>query len=210
LSNSKLIAAYFSTLDGLLQSGDQVQAQQLCCHLKFLSKKATAFSTPAILQFRDEFCGMDVRGEVTYDNQTSLNDLQAHRFDCSVVKAPKIVSTDPLITVNSAQVTPHNWETLSVNTATSGTRIPINVQLPTRVYCMGRLHTTRCHVPSLSAFIITSTISGSLVLMLLTFHMAMVSAVWFCSPLSFPGLVTFESVWFCFLVGAINYPLPAC
>ena len=82
LSYSEFIAV----LDGLLQSGEHVQAQQLCRYLKFLSKKAIAFSTTAILQFDDEFRGMVARGEAAYDDHTSLNDLQAHHFDSSAVK----------------------------------------------------------------------------------------------------------------------------
>ena len=86
LSYSEFKAGYFSILDGLLQSGEHVQAQQLCRYLKFLSKKALAFSTTAILQFDDEFRGMVARGEAAYDDHTSLNDPQAHHFDSSAVK----------------------------------------------------------------------------------------------------------------------------
>ena len=86
LSYSEFIAGYFSILDGLLQSGVHLQAQQLCRYLKFLSKKAIAFTTTAILQFDDEFRGMVARGEAAYDDHTSLNDLQAHHFDSSAVK----------------------------------------------------------------------------------------------------------------------------
>ena len=57
LTYSEFTAGYFSILDGLLQ-GEHAQAQQLCRYLKFLSKKAIAFSTTAILQFDDEFRGM--------------------------------------------------------------------------------------------------------------------------------------------------------
>ena len=86
LSYSEFIAGYFSILDGLLQNGEHVQAQHLCRYLKFLSKKAIAFSTTAILQFDDEFRGMVARGEAAYDDHTSLNDLEAHHFDSSAVK----------------------------------------------------------------------------------------------------------------------------
>ena len=55
--------ASFSILDGLLHGGEHAQAQQLCRYLKFLSKKAIAFSTTAILQFDDEFRGMVARGD---------------------------------------------------------------------------------------------------------------------------------------------------
>ena len=78
LTYSEFTAGYFSILDGLLQGGEHAQAQQLCRYLKFLSKKAIAFSTTAILQFDDEFRGMVARGEAAYDDHTSLNDLQAH------------------------------------------------------------------------------------------------------------------------------------
>ena len=88
LTYSEFTAGYFSILDGLLQGGEHAQAQQLCRYLKFLSKKAIAFSTTAILQFDDEFRGMVARGEAAYDDHTSLNDLQAHHFDSSAVKAP--------------------------------------------------------------------------------------------------------------------------
>lgn len=73
-----------------------------------LSRKAITPSTPAILQIHDKFHGMDMRGEATCDDQSFLNDLQAHRFNCLVVKALKIVSTDPLIGVNSAPLQPGN------------------------------------------------------------------------------------------------------
>jgi len=71
----------------LMQSGEHIQAQMLCRYLKFLSKKSIAFSTSAILQFDDEFRGMIARGEATYDDHPSLNELQAHHFDSSAVKA---------------------------------------------------------------------------------------------------------------------------
>ena len=82
--------------------------------------------------------------------------------------------------------------------------------VPYCVYCEW-LHGTWCHVPSRSTLIMSSAFSGSFVMMLLTFHVGIVSIVQFHSLLSFPGLVIFESVRFCFLVGlwAINYPLPA-
>lgn len=38
-------SCYFSIFDGLLQSGEHVQAQQLCLYMKFLSKKEIVFST---------------------------------------------------------------------------------------------------------------------------------------------------------------------
>ena len=94
LTYSEFTAGYFSILDGLLQGGEHAQAQQLCRYLKFLSKKAIAFSTTAILQFDDEFRGMVARGEAAYDDHTSLNDLQAHHFDSSAVKAPNVRPRD--------------------------------------------------------------------------------------------------------------------
>ena len=94
LTYSEFTAGYFSILDGLLQGGEHAQAQQLCRYLKFLSKKAIAFSTTAILQFDDEFRGMVARGEAAYDDHTSLNDLQAHHFDSSAVKAPHVRPRD--------------------------------------------------------------------------------------------------------------------
>ena len=93
LGYSEFIAGYFSILGGSSQSVDHVQAQQLWRYLKFLSKKAIAFSSPAILQFDDEFRGMVPRGEAAYDDHTYLNELQAHHFEPLAVKAPKIVST---------------------------------------------------------------------------------------------------------------------
>ena len=81
LSYSEFIAGYFSILDGLMQSGEHAQAQMLCRYLNFSSKKSIAFSTSAILQFDDEFRGMVARGEATYDDHSSLNELQAHHFD---------------------------------------------------------------------------------------------------------------------------------
>ena len=136
LSYSEFIAGYFSILDGLLQSGEHLQAQQLCRYLKFLSKKAIAFTTTAILQFDDEFRGMVARGEAAYDDHTSLNDLQAHHFDSSAVKT---TTTRPKIAVVPVQVIPKLVvRSLSANTATSGTRIPITVQgaiTHTRVSC---------------------------------------------------------------------------
>jgi len=50
-----------------IRNGEHVQAQQLCHYLKFLSKKAIAFSTTALLQFDDEFRGMVTRGEAAYE-----------------------------------------------------------------------------------------------------------------------------------------------
>ena len=41
----------------------------------------------AILQFDEEFRGMVERGEATYDNHSSLNELQAHHIDSSAVKS---------------------------------------------------------------------------------------------------------------------------
>ena len=64
-----------------MQSGEHIQAQMLCGYVKFLSKKSIAFSTSAILQFDDEFRGMVARGEATYDDHLSLNELQAHHFE---------------------------------------------------------------------------------------------------------------------------------
>ena len=86
LSYSEFISGYFSILDGLLQCGEHTQAHQLCRYLKFLSKKAIAFSTSAILQFDDEFRGIVARGETSYDDHPSLSDLQAHRFDSWAIK----------------------------------------------------------------------------------------------------------------------------
>jgi len=109
LSYSAFIAGYFSTLNGLLQSVDQVQAQQLCLYLKFSLKKGHHSLYPSYFaNSHDKFHGMDMRGEATCDDQSFLNDLQAHPFNCSVVKAPKIVSTDSLIGVNSAPSQPGN------------------------------------------------------------------------------------------------------
>ena len=76
LSYSEFIAGYFSILDGLVQSGEHTQAQMLCRYLKFFSKKSIAFSTSAILQFDDEF-GIVARGEATYDDHSSFNDLHS-------------------------------------------------------------------------------------------------------------------------------------
>ena len=95
LTYSEFTAGYFSILDGLLQGGEHAQAQQLCHYLKFLSKKAIAFSTTANLQFDDdEFRGMVAHGEAAYDDHTSLNDLQAYHFDFSAVKAPNVRPRD--------------------------------------------------------------------------------------------------------------------
>ena len=87
LSYSEFIAGYFLILGGLMQSGEHTLAQILCRCLKFLSKKSIAFSTSAILQFDDKFCGMVAHGKATYDDHSSLNELQAHHFDSSAVKA---------------------------------------------------------------------------------------------------------------------------
>lgn len=70
-----------------MQNGEHTQAQMLCRYLKFFSKKSIAFSTSAILQFDDEFRGMVARGEATCDDHSTLNELQAHHFDSSAVKA---------------------------------------------------------------------------------------------------------------------------
>ena len=72
-----------------MESGEHVQAQQLC-----LYKKAIASSTQANMQFDNEFRGIIARREEAYNNHTSLNDLQAH-FHSLVVKAPMIVSIRP-------------------------------------------------------------------------------------------------------------------
>ena len=130
LTYSEFTAGYFSILDGLLQCGEHAQAQHLCRYLKFLSKKAIAFSTAAILQFDDEVRGMVGRGEAAYDDHTSLNHLQAHHFDSSAVKAPNVRPRD-----RSRKLAAPS---LSANTATNGTKILITVAdaiTPTRVSC---------------------------------------------------------------------------
>jgi len=63
LSYSEFIAGYFSILDGLLQSGDQVQARQLHRYLKFLY--------PTYFAIREQVG----QGEVAYNNHSCLDDL---------------------------------------------------------------------------------------------------------------------------------------
>jgi len=87
LSSSEFIAVYFSILDGLLQSGDQVQAQQLYSDSKILSKNVIAFSTPPILQFSDQ---SHKERQLTTMTPVSMTSKLTISIDCSVVKAPKI------------------------------------------------------------------------------------------------------------------------
>jgi len=111
----------------------------LCRYLKFLSKKPIAFSTSAILQFDDEFRGMLARGEATYDDQWSLNELQAHHFVSSAVKAS---NSRPR---NRRRPHASHLPTDSLtDIATSGTRIAIAVEGAitfTRVLCATPLST---------------------------------------------------------------------
>ena len=108
---------------------EHTQAQELCRYLKFLSEKATVFSTSAILQFDDEFRGMVARSEANYDHHTSLNDLQAHHFDFSTMKKRS------------------KSRSLSANTATSRMTTLITAQganTHTRVSCVIPRSTALC------------------------------------------------------------------
>ena len=150
LSYSEFIAGYFSILDGLMQNGEHTQAQMLCRYLKFLSKKSIAFSTSAILQFDDEFRGMVARGEATYDDHSSLNELQAHHFDSSAVKASNSRPRDrgrprasPLPTGSSKSFGKHGykWNEDPHNCGGGGGAITL-----TRVSCATPLSTVPCFI----------------------------------------------------------------
>lgn len=122
-----------------MQSREHTQAQMLCRYLKFLSKKPIAFSTSAILQFDDEYRCMVARGEATFDDHWSLNELRAHYFVSSAVKAS---NSRPR---NRGRPHASHLPTDSlVDIATSGTRIPIAVEGAitfTRVLCATPLST---------------------------------------------------------------------
>ena len=81
----------------------------------------------AILQFDEEFRGMVARGEATYDNHSSLNDLQAHHIDspavkCSLTAGHEIAEAPAQASFSLAA------RSLLVDIAISGTRIPITLR----------------------------------------------------------------------------------